>query len=69
LRSPRRANDRDAMSLPRTGDRRERPREPLPPCPKCQKPPAVTSRTEYVLYLRCAGCGHVWAIPKTASRL
>jgi transcription elongation factor Elf1 len=24
----------------------------------------VTARTDYVLYIRCWVCGHVWSVPK-----
>jgi hypothetical protein len=36
----------------------------IPPCPNCAAPPRVVSRTDYVLYVRCAQCAYVWCIEK-----
>ena len=37
----------------------------LLPCEQCTKGPVkVTLRTEYVLYLRCEHCGHIWTMRK-----
>ena len=44
---------------------RRRDRFLVPPCSECgSTATAVVSRTDYVLYLRCAACGLVWAVPK-----
>ena len=46
-------------------DLRRAPRFEPPPCPDCPtKETHVATRTEYVLYLRCRVCGHVWSVPK-----
>lgn len=45
-------------------ERRER-RVPEPPCPVCGgEQVAVVTRTDYVLYFRCAACAAVWSVPK-----
>ena len=31
-------------------------------CRSCKT--EVTTRTDYVLYIRCWACGHVWSVPK-----
>jgi formate dehydrogenase maturation protein FdhE len=51
-------------------DRRSAVRLIPPPCPECgsEAPVAVFSRTDYVLYLRCAACGHVWNMLKPEVR-
>jgi Zn ribbon nucleic-acid-binding protein len=37
----------------------------LPPCPECRSTDtSVATRTDYVVYARCADCGFVWSIPK-----
>jgi uncharacterized Zn finger protein len=47
-----------------THDRRE-DRLVVPPCPRCHAAETgVRLRTDYVLYLRCPPCGHVWSVPK-----
>jgi uncharacterized Zn finger protein len=38
----------------------------IPPCPYCAVPPRVVSRTDYVIYVRCERCAHVWSIDKPA---
>jgi hypothetical protein len=50
-------------------DRRSPSRLVLPTCQLCKQAATVTvaSRTDYVLYLRCASCLHVWSIPKPAA--
>ena len=36
-----------------------------PPCESCRSTKTeVTTRTDYVLYIRCWACGHVWSVPK-----
>jgi uncharacterized Zn finger protein len=36
-----------------------------PPCESCASTQTeVATRTDYVLYLRCWACGHVWSVPK-----
>jgi hypothetical protein len=37
----------------------------IPPCQQCSVPdPRVVSRTDYVIYVRCEQCAHVWSIEK-----
>jgi hypothetical protein len=36
----------------------------IPPCSQCAAPPRVVSRTDYVIYVRCGQCAHVWSIEK-----
>lgn len=44
---------------------RRRERVAIPPCPKCAAGAArPTLRTDYVIYLRCSQCAHVWSVPK-----
>jgi len=41
----------------------------IPPCGQCQRPTVrVVVRTEYVLYLRCSSCGHVWNVPNPVAQ-
>jgi hypothetical protein len=41
-----------------------------PACPTCHGADTqVATRTEYVLYLRCPRCAHVWSIGKPGSSL
>jgi hypothetical protein len=36
-----------------------------PPCESCASSRTqVATRTDYVLYLRCWTCGHIWNVPK-----
>jgi hypothetical protein len=36
-----------------------------PPCKSCTSSQTeVATRTDYVLYIRCRGCLHVWSVPK-----
>ena len=40
-------------------------RAAVPPCERCAREQVhVATRTAYVLYVRCADCGHVWSLPK-----
>jgi hypothetical protein len=41
----------------------------LPKCQRCKQGTTVTvaSRTDYVLYLRCVSCLHVWSVPKPTA--
>ena len=40
-------------------------RAAVPPCERCAREHVhVATRTAYVLYVRCADCGHVWSLPK-----
>jgi len=46
------------------GDRRMNRLKP-PPCPSCGHDDSrVASRTDYVLYFRCADCANTWSAPK-----
>ena len=37
----------------------------LPTCPSCSaRDTHVATRTDYVIYLRCPPCGHIWSISK-----
>jgi hypothetical protein len=55
-------------ALPRI-DRRVPPRADIGTCARCKTSDsvAVVSRTDYVLYARCAACGTVWSVPKPAK--
>ena len=36
-----------------------------PPCESCRSSTTeVASRTDWVLYIRCDACAHVWSVPK-----
>jgi hypothetical protein len=36
-----------------------------PFCESCESSKTeVATRTDYVLYIRCWACGHVWSVPK-----
>jgi uncharacterized Zn finger protein len=50
-------------------DRRNK-RLTLPPCSQCETAEKikVVVRTDYVLYLRCHGCGNFWSVRKPAGR-
>ena len=55
----------DQSADPWTLDRRNHERAPLSPCPLCAgSDNRVVTRTDYVLYVRCHRCPHVWSIPK-----
>jgi hypothetical protein len=47
-------------------ERRHADRPLTPPCPECHTDAAVTvaTRTEYVIYFRCATCCFVWSVQK-----
>jgi predicted anti-sigma-YlaC factor YlaD len=54
----------DLHGVPTPVDRRKQ-RIHLPSCEACRSPKtAVATRTEYVVYVRCAACGFVWSMPK-----
>jgi flavoprotein len=63
-----RSNPSPGYLAPQFDRRKERLR--LPPCQTCRTavPVAVVSRTDYVLYLRCSGCGGVRSVPKPGVR-
>jgi len=51
------------------GDRRRNRLRP-PRCAHCSADDTrVTARTEYLLHLRCNGCGRVWRIAKPGHEL
>ena len=55
---------RRSPSTPVPYDRRKHTFTP-PPCASCTSTTTeVAARTDYVLYIRCAACGHVWSVPK-----
>jgi hypothetical protein len=68
------------LGFPHVLDRRSGARLIPPPCPECgnqdrygqyghgPQPVMVVSRTDYIVYLRCAACGHVWSTPKPNMR-
>lgn len=44
---------------------RRRQRLELPPCPECSSDDVrVMTRTDYVVYIRCEQCLHLWSVPK-----
>ena len=51
------------------GSDRRFARGDLPACPQCAKDEAtIATRTDYVVYLRCPACFHVWSIPKPGAQ-
>ena len=57
--------DRDRA--PQAVERRKR-RLAVPPCTSCGSAnTAVATRTEYVVYIRCADCRFVWSLPKAVQ--
>jgi hypothetical protein len=55
---------RQLPSQPVSHDRRRLAFKP-PPCESCGSANTeVTTRTDYVLYIRCWACAHVWSVPK-----
>ena len=55
----------DRMKL-RPIERRQESRATLGACPRCETiaDVKVATRTDYVIYARCAACGSTWSVPK-----
>ena len=55
----------DTTTGPPGGTERRVARLTPAPCANCgTADPVVATRTDYVLYLRCSKCFHVWSVPR-----
>jgi len=66
--APDRSKRMHKAELPVPAQERRRQRLALSPCAACGGETRVVSRTEYVLYIRCDGCGTVESQPKPGGR-
>ena len=57
------------LRLARMVERRGSDRITIPTCQHCGgADTAVATRTDYVVYIRCAACLQVWSVPKPGNK-
>jgi Zn ribbon nucleic-acid-binding protein len=63
-------SDHPDSPAPVATNRRRANRLTVPRCPHCHSDEtSIVLREQYVMYARCAPCGHVWPVARPGQRL